>query len=160
MAANMVLVRIDDRLIHGQVAIGWVKAISPEWIVVANDNVAEDAIQRTLMEMAAPPNLGVTLCHVSEVAEICASPEMSGKRILLLFSSTQDALTAVESGLPVKEIDVGGLRYSPGKRQIMKAVAVDDKDLEDFQALMHHGIHVVIQMVPTDEPVDMRKYIK
>jgi len=159
MAATLVLVRIDDRLIHGQVAIGWVKAVSPDAIVVANDAVAADSLQRNLMELATPPNLQVVICRVDEVAGVLAQDSLSGRRLLLLFSTPQDVLKAVASGLAVQKINLGGMRFKPGKRQIMKAVSIDDQDAATFKELLARRIRVTVQMVPTDEPVDIVKYL-
>lgn len=159
MPAIPVLVRIDDRLIHGQVAIGWVKAVAPDVIVVANDAVAADSLQRNLMELATPSNLQVVICRVSELAALCAGPALAGKRILVLFSTPQDALRVAESGLVFSALNVGGMRFKPGKRQVMKAVSIDDADVETFRALQARGVKATVQMVPTDEPVDIAKVL-
>ncbi len=159
MAAKLVLVRIDDRLLHGQVAIGWVKATMPTHLVVANDAVAGDPVQRSLMELAAPSTLKVTICRVQDTASLCNGIQLHGQRVLLLFANPRDALQAVTDGLEVKEINVGGLRYQPGKRQIMKAVSIDAQDSDFFRKLIERGIAVKVQMVPTDDPVDIRKYL-
>jgi mannose/fructose/sorbose-specific phosphotransferase system IIB component len=160
MAATLVLVRIDDRLIHGQVAIGWVKATSPDTIVVANDAVASDSLQRNLMELATPPHLQVAICRVDECAALCNGPQFAAKRVLVLFSSPQDVLRAVEAGLDLHQLNVGGMRFKPGKRQILKAVSIDDQDVAVFRDLAQRGIKITVQMVPTDEPVEISKYLE
>jgi mannose/fructose/sorbose-specific phosphotransferase system IIB component len=159
MAAELVLVRIDDRLIHGQVVVGWAKVVTPDFIVVANDAVAADSLQRSLMELATPSHLGVVICAVGEAAAACRRPPLEGKRALLLFSTPQDLLRAVESGLPVARADVGGMRFSPGKRQVLRAVSLDDADEACFHALLKKGIQLSVRMVPTDEGVDIRKFL-
>lgn len=159
MAATLVLVRIDDRLIHGQVVIGWVKATSPDTIVVANDAAAADTLQRSLMELATPSNLQVAICRVDEVASLCGSPQMNGRRLLVLFSTPQDVLRAVTGGLDVRRLNVGGMRFKPGKRQILKAVSIDGQDEAVFRDLAARGVHTTVQMVPTDEPTEIGKYL-
>jgi len=159
MAAILVLVRIDDRLIHGQVAVGWVKATAPDAIVVANDAVAADALQRNLMELATPTNLQVAICRVDETAALCNGPQFEGKRALVLFSTPQDVLRAMEAGLALRQLNVGGMRFKPGKRQIMRAVSIDVQDVAAFQDLRRQGVRVTVQMVPTDDPVDITKYL-
>jgi PTS system mannose-specific IIB component len=159
MTSQLGLVRIDDRLIHGQVAIGWVKTMKSQHLVVANDAVAEDPMQVCLMEMATPPGLGITICPVAEAGLVGSREEVNGKRILMLFSSPGDVCRAVENGLFLKELNIGGLRYSPGKKQITKAVAIDEHDAEHFRKLLGYKVKIQIQMLPTDEPVDIRKYI-
>lgn len=159
MAAKIVLVRIDDRLIHGQVAIGWVKAVAAEHIVVADDSTADNPMMKILQEMAAPVPLKVTVCHVREVAAVCDSPALNGQRTLVLFPSPEAAVTGMESGLPMKEIDVGNLRCIPGREPINNAVAINEQDRANFRSLIGRGVRVVVQMVPTDEPVDMGKFL-
>ncbi len=159
MSVHFVLTRIDDRLIHGQVAVGWVKATTPDVLLVADDQVLQNPMQRSLMEITATPAFEVKVCGVQEAAEVCDRAEWKGKRVLLLFSSARDVTRAVAAGLPVREVNVGGMRYSPGKRQILKAVAIDQQDVAHFKQLLEKNIRVSIQMVPTDEPVDIRKYL-
>ncbi|MCK5242625.1 PTS sugar transporter subunit IIB [bacterium] len=159
MPAELVLVRIDDRLIHGQVAVGWVKATSPDFIIVADDTVAKDTLQKTLMKMAATAAFGVKICKVEALAALMQSAELSGKRLLLLFSSSQDVVRAMQSGVKLTKLNVGGLRYCPGKQQIMKAIAINQDDVRNFQEINRQGVRVSIQMVPTDEPVDIMKYL-
>jgi len=159
MSVKFVLVRIDDRLIHGQVAVGWVKATSPDLLMVADDTVVNNSLQKSLMEMASTPAFAVKICGVEESVVLCQQKALDGKRILMLFSSTQDVVRAIEAGLPVQEINVGGMRYGPGKRQIMKAIAINEEDIRNFNRLLNRGIKVQIQMVPTDEPVDIKRYL-
>jgi mannose/fructose/sorbose-specific phosphotransferase system IIB component len=159
MAVNIVLARIDDRLIHGQVAIGWVKAVQPQQLIVANDAAADDPMQRTLMEMAAPPQVGLSLCQVKELPALLSQEALQGKRLLVLFATVRDALNAIENGLKIKELNIGGMRFSSGKKQIMKAVAIDDLDREYFRKIIAHGVHASIQMVSTDEPVGIEKFL-
>ncbi|MCK5218767.1 PTS sugar transporter subunit IIB [bacterium] len=159
MTSQLRLVRIDDRLIHGQVAIGWVKTIKIQHLVVADDAVAKDSMQICLMEMATPPGLGITICPVAEAGSVCNREEVDGKRILMLFSSSGDVCRAVENGLFLKELNIGGMRYSPGKKQITKAVAIDEHDAEHFRKLLGYKVKIQIQMLPMDEPVDIQKYI-
>ncbi len=160
MPVEIGLIRIDDRLMHGQVAVGWTKVIHPDHIIIANDIATHDPVQRTLLEMASPPQYGVTICEAGKVADICAQPALNNKRLIILFASVHDVVQAVDHGMEVKAVNVGGLRYSSGKTQIRKAVAIDTEDIGDFKKLLAKGIEVNIQMVPTDEPVPIGQYIK
>ncbi|NTV53413.1 MAG: PTS sugar transporter subunit IIB [Candidatus Firestonebacteria bacterium] len=159
MAANLVLVRIDDRLIHGQVVVGWAKVVMPDFIAVANDAVADDALQRSLMELATPAHLGLVIGRVAEIAAACRRAPLEGKRVLLLFSTPQDLLRAVESGLPVTRADVGGMRFSQGKRQVLRAVSLDAADESCFRSLLKKGIQIKVRMVPTDEDADIAGFL-
>ena len=91
------LIRIDDRLIHGQVVVGWVKALGIERLVVVNDAIAQNGMQKTLMEMAVPSGLKVYFFTVSEAANNFKS-EPTKERSLLLFSNPEDALEFSRQG--------------------------------------------------------------
>jgi mannose/fructose/sorbose-specific phosphotransferase system IIB component len=159
MGANLVLVRIDDRLIHGQVAVGWVKATTPDTIVVANDAVAKDAMQRSLMELACPQTLSVKICRVDEVALLLHGPSLDKKRVLLLFASPQDVLAALETGLKFSELNIGGMRFAPGKQQVLKAVSLNESDRQALRQLKQAGLHITMQMVPTDEKLEIDSFV-
>lgn len=160
MAVEFVLARIDDRLMHGQVKVGWVKAILPDHIIIANDQAAGNDYERMLIEMASPAECGLTICAVADVKKVCRQEEMQGRKVLLLAASPSDMKVIVESGLDIRKINVGNMRYVPGKRQVMKTVAIDEKDENNFKELMKKQLTVTIQMVPTDEPIPISQYIK
>jgi PTS system mannose-specific IIB component len=112
------------------------------------------------MELATPSHLGVVICRVDEIAEACRRAPLDNKRVLLLFSTPQDLLRAVESGLPVKRADVGGMRFAPGKRQMLRAVSLDSADEACFYALLKKSIKISVRMVPTDDDVDIAKFLQ
>jgi mannose/fructose/sorbose-specific phosphotransferase system IIB component len=159
MASEIVLVRIDDRLIHGQVVVGWVKALAATRIIVANDQVADDSLQCCLLEMAAPAPLQVTICPIAEVRQNLTATAAKNERIIILFSSPLDVRRAVELGVQMPQINVGGMRFNQGKKQILKAISVDNEDIQNFRYLLDQGLAITVQMVPTDEKQDIRKFI-
>jgi len=140
------LIRIDDRLIHGQVVVGWVKALSIQRLVVVSDAVAENAMQKTLMEIAVPAGLGVSFYHVKAAAEACA--EKGGEKALLLFSNPSDVLAYLEGGGPAEAVNLGGMHFSEGRRQVHRIVCVTPEDVKAFRAIRARGIPVEIRAVP------------
>ncbi len=142
------LIRIDDRLIHGQVVVGWVKALEIQRLVVVSDAVAANAMQRTLMEIAVPPGLMVSFHPVVEAAKAC---ETAGReRTLLLFSNPQDVLAFAAAGGPVTSVNIGGMHFSEGRRQVHRIVCVTDEDVRAFKALKARGVELEIRAVPGD----------
>ena len=145
---NIQLIRIDDRLIHGQVVVGWVKALDIQRLVVVNDEIAKNNMRRTLMEMAVPAGLKVNFYAVHEAA--AASKDSSQDRALLLFVSPADVLTfAKESGV-VTTINVGGMHFGEGKTQMCKTICVDPADLAAFKELRKMGVEMESRAVPGD----------
>jgi mannose/fructose/N-acetylgalactosamine-specific phosphotransferase system component IIB len=148
----LVLARIDDRLIHGQVVVGWARALEADCLIVANDAVAADPMQRQLLPMAVPPQIKVGIYRVTEAVEALRGPRYEGRRIILLFASLADALLYVQGGGVIERLNLGGIRQAPGRQQLRTAVALSPADAAAARALMAGGSRLDIQMVPGDSP--------
>lgn len=152
------LIRIDDRLIHGQVVVGWVKALNIERLVVVNDGIARNSMQKTLMEMAVPSGLKVSFFTVAEAVERCR-PSEPRERSLLLFANPVDVLEFGKKGGALSTVNVGGMHYCEGKQQVSKTVCVDNGDVEAFRELKKRGIELEVRAVPGDVREQLDKYI-
>ncbi len=153
----IVLSRIDDRLIHGQVVEGWVNFLKATGIFVADDQVASNAFQRSIMELSVPQGLRVAIGRVEDICGQLRTAALNADRIILLFSNPADVLRAIKSGLDCRVINIGGMHYVPGKRKLMDVLAVDDKDLAALKEIAANGIQVNVQTVPTQRPVALEK---
>jgi len=156
---SIVLIRIDDRLIHGQVVVGWVRYLQVNHIVVADDKVAADPTQRMIYEMVVPPDIKVSILSVKQAAQFMKQETQDTLRTIVLFSKPQDVLTFWQSGGPVKSVNVGGMRFEPGKKQIAQAISVNEADLTAFCELRKHKIELEGRAVPMDPPLDITKYL-
>jgi PTS system mannose-specific IIB component len=156
----LVFVRIDDRLIHGQVVEGWVNYLKATCILVADDKVAANALQRSIMEISVPHGLRVFIGTVADISERVRSASQSAERAILLFSNPSDALRALKAGLPCPALNIGGMHYVPGKRKLLDVLAVDDGDLKALQEIVAMGIKVDVQTVPTERPLALEKVFK
>jgi mannose/fructose/sorbose-specific phosphotransferase system IIB component len=151
------LIRIDDRLIHGQVVVGWVKALNIQRLVVVNDEIAKNNMRRTLMEMAVPSGLKVSFYTVEEAAGAREShPKESS---LLLFSNPVDVLNFAKKGGPLTSINVGGMHFGEGKHQVSKTVCVDAADIEAFKELKGRGVELEVRAVPGDLKEPLEKFL-
>ena len=157
---GVVLVRIDDRLIHGQVVAGWVKAIKANHIMVVNDKVAQDQMQRVLLSMAVPSHLQLSILSIEEAATVLKRGISEDNRVIILLNSPQDALSLVEKNVPIKSINVGGIHYCEGKKQILKAVCVDMEDIEALYQLERKEIELEGRIVPTDERINIMESVR
>ena len=153
----IVLSRIDDRLIHGQVVEGWVNYLKATCIFVADDRVASNAFQRSVMEISVPQGLKVAIGRVEDICGQLRTTELNADRIILLFSNPADVLRAIKSGLDCRVINIGGMHYVPGKRKLLDVLAVDDEDLAALKELAAKGIKINVQTVPTQRPVPIEK---
>lgn len=155
---NIVLSRIDERLIHGQVGVQWVGFVGANLVLVANDEVASDPLQQSLMEMVLTEGIAVRFWPLQKVIDnIHKATER--QKILLVCKNPADFLTLVKGGVPINSINVGNIHYEEGKRQIAKTVSVNDADIEAFQKLNNVGITCYIQGVPTEPAQDLFKFL-
>jgi mannose/fructose/sorbose-specific phosphotransferase system IIB component len=152
---NIVLARIDDRLIHGQVATVWSKESRCERIIVCNDDVANDEIRRTLLVQVAPPGVKSSVVDIEKAIRVYNNPKYEGVRVLLLFTNPTDVLRMVEGGVDIKSVNIGGMAFREGKKQVTGAVSVDQKDIDAFKKLHEKGIELEIRKVTTDSKVDL-----
>jgi len=149
------LIRIDDRLIHGQVVVGWVKTLKTESLVVVNNAIAANNMQKTLMEMAVPSDLKVFFFTIEEAAKAVQKPKENLKS-LLLFSNPADVLAFADQGAALVSVNIGGMHFCEGKRQVGKTICVNDKDVEAFKKLKRKGVELEVRAVPGDpkEPLE------
>jgi len=153
----LVFTRIDDRLIHGQVVEGWVNFLKATSIVVADDTVAANTLQRSIMELSVPQGLKVFIGCVEDICGQLRSKALDPERVILLFSKPSDVLRALNAGLDCRALNIGGMHYIPGKRKLMDVLAVDDVDLDALKEIAAKGIKVDVQTVPTQRPLSLDK---
>jgi len=152
---NIVLARIDDRLIHGQVVTVWAKETKCERIIVCNDEVANDAIRKTLLTQVAPPGIISNVVDVEKAIRAYNNPKYETTKAMLLFTNPTDVLRMVEGGVVIKSVNIGGMSFKEGKRQITNAVSVDAEDKEAFRKLHEKGIELEIRKVTADTKVNL-----
>lgn len=152
---GITLLRVDDRLIHGQVVEGWVPFLKVDLVVVVSDAAAADEIQTALMKMALPPTVGLLVLPVSEAAASLASPQLAARKALVLVPGPAEALALVEKGLAVDRVNVGGLHYTVGKVQLGRALFLDEKDRLALRALAAKGVRLEGRALPGDAEEDL-----
>ena len=156
-----VLARIDSRLLHGQVATGWTKAVNPTRIIVVSDAVSKDKLRKNLIQQAAPPGVKAHVVPVNHMIELAKDDKhFGGQRALLLFENPQDVLRAVEGGVPLETINVGSMAHSPGKVQPNRTLAFDQNDIDTFMKLKKAGLKFDVRKVPSDSKENMDEIIK
>ncbi|MBI2385467.1 MAG: PTS sugar transporter subunit IIB [Elusimicrobia bacterium] len=152
---GVTLLRVDDRLIHGQVVEGWVPFLNVDLVVVVSDAAAADEIQTALMKMALPASVGLLVLPVAEAAASLTSPRMAARSALVLVPGPAEALALVEKGLTVDRINVGGLHYTVGKVQLGRALFLDEKDRLALRALAAKGVRLEGRALPGDAEEDL-----
>lgn len=148
----IVVARVDDRLIHGQVTVGWSRFLSLEKIVVVSDELAGDEMQRSFLAMAVPETTDFDLDSVAGVAAKLGDPAYSAKRTMLLAATPGEfRRLVIEQGVKLEEINLGGQRYADGRHRICDGVLLSDEALADVAALLAAGVRVEVRTIPTNE---------
>lgn len=154
------LARIDSRLLHGQVATAWTKAVTPNRIIVVSDGVSKDELRKTLLVQAAPVGVKVNVIPIQKLIDVWDDPRFSSVRALLLFETPQDVAKAVEGGVKFDEVNIGSMSHSEGKRMLTNAVAVDDEDVKTLEYLRDNGVTFDVRKVPADQGRDVFDLLK
>lgn len=146
---NILLTRIDNRLIHGQVATQWTNFIGANLLLVANDKVANDKMRQGLMDMAAPTGVATRYFTIQKTIDIIGKAA-DRQKIFIICETPQDVLKLVEGGVPITKVNVGNMHMAEGKRMAVGVVAVDDDDVAAFKALRDKGVEIEVQKVPSE----------
>lgn len=149
-----VLARIDSRLLHGQVAIGWSKAMNPDRIIVVSDNVAKDDLRKNMIREAAPTGIKAHIVPIKKMAEVDKDPRFGATKALL-FENPEDALQAIEDGVQIDTLNVGSMSYAVGKVNANSVLSMNQKDVDTFKKLKEKGIKFDVRKVPSDNPENM-----
>lgn len=152
---RIVLARIDNRLIHGQVLEAWVPFVQADCIVVASDEVAAKPLQKKLMAAAVPGEIPVIIGSLAEIAEFFSRNE-SARRILLLFSRPAAALQGYRLGIPFAELNLGNLPGGDGKRRVSCTLSFSEDDLSIFHQLEAGGVKILARCLPSDAALDWK----
>jgi PTS system mannose-specific IIB component len=157
---SIVLARIDSRLVHGQVLEAWVPYVNADCIVVANDEVAAASFQCMVMQAAIPSSIKLIIGTLEETASILSSAALLKKRVLLLFTNSEDALKVCQLGVSYTKLNLGNMHSSAGKDRYTCTIALDQHDIEKLQQVEDHGVTIVSQCVPADREQNWHKLIR
>ena len=150
---DIAAVRVDTRLLHGQVATAWTKQIAPNRIIVVSDGVAHDQLRKTMIEQAAPPGVPANVVPIKKMIEVAKDPRFGATKAFLLFETPQDLLATIEGGVDIKDANIGSMAHSVGKVVVTNAIAMDQADLDCIEALHDKGVHIEARKVPADSAI-------
>ena len=153
------LARIDDRLIHGQVATRWTKETNVHRIIVVSDEVAADTVRKTLLTQVAPPGVTAHVVDVAKMIRVYNNPKYAGERVMLLFTNPTDVVRLVDEGVKITSVNIGGMAFRQGKTQVNNAVSVDEQDIAAFKKLNAQGIELEVRKVSSDPRLKMMDLI-
>lgn len=158
--AEIVLCRIDSRLIHGQVMTKWVNQSGANKIVVVSDSLAADEFMLEIYLQAAPAGIKVECYSRADAVKHWTQEQFGSGKVLLLLPDLASMEQVYEQGIRVTDIQVGGLGGSPGRKVVFQNITLDDKDVEILKHLQEAGVTVIFQTIPEDVPQGLEAILK
>ena len=149
------LLRIDSRLIHGQVATSWAKAVKCDAIFAISDEVANDPLRSKLLLQVAPAHLQSYVITVDKAIKVWHNPMYADRKVLWLVTKPGDIVRLIEGGVDIKQVNVGGMTHREGCKLISQAVAVDADDVAAFRRLNEMGVKMTLQQLATSPAEDV-----
>jgi mannose/fructose/N-acetylgalactosamine-specific phosphotransferase system component IIB len=153
------LVRIDDRLIHGQVVAGWLRALGGQRIVIVDDATARDEFLREVLTLAAPQGVPVEVYDVATGAARCIELAATPEPVIVLARSPRTILGLRQAGVPMEVVDLGGMGAGPGRRRIHRTISVSPDEIRELREIEQLGTRVEIQIVVDDRPIPLHSLV-
>lgn len=146
-----ITVRVDDRLIHGQVVVGWIQRDGYNHVIVVDEEAAANSEVKEIMKAVLPAEVKLWFSKPSEIGKFLKKLPPSAK-VLILVRNTETAEEIFNNGLRFKELNIGGMHFSEGKKKILENVYVSEQDLKHLYALTEKGVHIDTRALPQDKP--------
>jgi len=152
----IVLHRIDERLIHGQVVVGWGSQLHPDRIVVVDDELARSTWEQELYCLGLPPDITAEFVGVADARRMLASWRVGPERVILLTRDAATMARLAEGGLlRGSDVNVGGLHHAPGRRQALPYVYLSESEAQALRELAAEGVEVSARDLPGTRPVEL-----
>jgi mannose/fructose/N-acetylgalactosamine-specific phosphotransferase system component IIB len=153
---SIVLCRIDDRLLHGQVVIGWGRPLGIDLIILVDDQVATSDWEQELYRMAVSSDIEVRFLTVAQASAQMTGWQSNGKRGMVLTGDL-DTMAALRTASPevIQRINLGGIHHRPGRRERLPFLYLTDQELSTLLALEAGGAIITAQDLPTTQPVSL-----
>lgn len=156
---GIVHIRIDDRLIHGQVAAFWCNTLKATRIMVINDAVSVDEMQRTVLRMVAPSSVRTSIISKATAVKNISAGKYEGQRVLVILKNPEDILDLIKMGLPIKSFNVGNMAAKEGTTSIKRSVNLTKEHVATFRELDKLGVEMTSIMVPDDPKTNVIDFI-
>lgn len=158
---NIALVRVDSRLVHGQILEAWVPFIKAKCIIVVNDKVAADPFLETVIKMAVPSDMEVTISSLDEFVQNYKFTHGSGKKTIVLFSTIADACTAFDRGFHFDRLNIGNVYNNEYKVCCSSSVFLCEDEITTLGNLLKEaGVFVELQRVPKGRAINIKEALK
>jgi PTS system mannose-specific IIB component len=160
---DCVLVRVDNRLVHGQIIEAWVPFLKAARIIVVDDEVASDFFRETVIKMAVPSDVEVSIHSVEDFAKYNALQTINTKdrlRSIVLFSNVWDALRAYALGFSFDKLNIGNIYNDECRQKLSACVLLSDQDIASIQSLLQRGVRIEMRRIPRERPLNIAEALK
>lgn len=160
LSPDIILVRVDERLVHGQILEAWVPFVHAARIIVVNDAVANDLFRVNAIKMALPREVEIAVYRIQDFALNYSYSRGRGVKTIVLFSNIADALKAFTLGFKFDKLNLGNIQAENHKKRCSPSVTLDENDINDIKTLLDAGIQIGVRHIPRERFKDIRNFIK
>ena len=153
------IVRLDDRLVHGQLINNWCTYENITEIIVVNEEVANNDIRKTFIEISVPEDIKIIFCDVKEVLDIYQE-ECEYEDVIMVFGNPFEILEFIEGGGKLDSLNIGGMSFKKDKEKISTTLYLDEREIEVLKKIASHNVELEIRILPTDKKVDFIDTLK
>lgn len=150
--------RVDHRLLHGQVAFSWTQAIGADCILIANDGIFQDAVKMAAIKMGKPAGVKLVIKTIQDSIDAIQKGVTEKYKLFIVVESVEDAISLCKS-IDYKEINLGGTKAEENKTQYGKALFLTEEEKSLIRKMMDEGIYFNMQMIPAEKEVDMKSLL-
>lgn len=156
---ELVLVRIDDRLIHGQIATQWLKSTHANKVLIIDDALPGNALQVRILKAAAPAGIKVIIKNTEEGIAYCKKDPREGEKILVLVKVPEVIEAMIDGGIPLPTVILGGMGIREGRERLNKNISASDAEIECMRRIVSKGTEILYQLVPSDMPLNFKSVL-
>jgi mannose/fructose/N-acetylgalactosamine-specific phosphotransferase system component IIB len=143
-------VRMDNRLIHGQILVSWNSQLKIDHLIVTNDKVANDPMQVTLLKAVTPIGAKVSVLTIKDCVEYCNSPEAVDENIFIITKFPEDGLALLDNGLEIDTLNLGNQAFVRGAKKLSNSVYLTEEGVQALKKMHEKGIKLTCRMLPND----------
>lgn len=157
---SIIHARVDERLIHGQVATIWTRLVNADRIIVVNDKAVKSEMQIGALKLARPQGVKLTIASVRRAMIILKNGKFDDEKVFVLTNNVHDMKELVAAGIEIQRVNIGNVAPHEGAKQIKASVYLDDEDITDVHEMLDSGVNVTAQMVPTESDASITTFLK
>lgn len=148
-----IFIRIDDRLLHGQVVVSWIPYLKAKDVVIADDEYANDEFMRELIKNSGPEGVNVYIKTIDEAADFL---KLNNENTVLVLLKTIEGLKELVKKVKIKSINIGGMGAAKGRKRYYNSIHLSDHELNILKDMANDNIDVEVRILPKDKPIVIR----